>query len=162
MKKKSILLIACVITSFFACKKENNYPVTGTWQETKLRVYTAAPSGAILNDTTYSGSTFTSLDYIQFNNNGTCILSSDHEYSPGGHGLGSVPIYNLSRGMLNYKAIGSNLYILVSSSNLINPGGFSSTDTVSMIDQNNLLSHNVNYSNFPTGSNIIYDSYYVR
>ena len=164
MKPNYIIFIFITLTvAFCACKKTNNNlePVIGTWQQTKLRVYTKNPAGIIVNDTTYSGATFTALDHIQFNYNGTCSISGSHQYAPAGLGNGSIPVYNVSTLAFNYSRSGS-AYILTTPIHLINPGGFNSTDTATLQGPANLLLHNTNYPNIPTGNRTFYDSYYIR
>jgi len=105
-----ILALAIVSVILISCKKENNNPaienntsLIGKWQETKLRIYTTASTGVVLNDTTYSAQTFTNLDYVQFNTAGTCTLSSSHYYLPAGQG---APVATLAVGILNYTGPG--------------------------------------------------------
>ncbi len=88
------LPIAIVVSALalFSCTKDsqetpaktphataNALPITGKWQQTKLVTYLLDTNGARLYDTTYL-QPFTNADYVQFNNNGTCVLSVDHYY----------------------------------------------------------------------------------
>src|SRR6185312_9612459 len=158
----AILLLTCLIFTLNACKKDSGSPILGKWQETKIRIYTKDASGVILNDTTYSGATFTSLDYVQFLSNVTCINSSDYEYYPSGEGFPKTPEHYVSGGTLNYSLIEPRQYLLSAEGNLINPGGFVTTDTARLIDAHNLTIHFTNYGHSTTGQSVIYDSYYTR
>jgi hypothetical protein len=141
VKHKYLLLIITGLTiGLVACKKDNKYPIVGKWQETKLRIYIKSYSGAISGDTTYLNP-FTNLDYVQFNNNGTCVIASDHIYYPGAASLPKIPTVYLSAETLNFTLVGS-AYILTIQNTLSNPGGFTTTDTVS-VSNNTLLIHSV-------------------
>jgi hypothetical protein len=164
---KNYILAAVItlITVFSACKKENNYPVAGKWQETKIRVYMTGPTGAIVSDTTYSGNTFTNQDYIQFNNNGTSVESDDHLYYPAGAIYLKVPPYYLSTVTYDY-APSAAFYILTphekntGSGNGLPGAGQSITATVS--NSNSLVIHMVDSFTVPSTSTIVYDMYYTR
>ena len=157
----TLLFAAGVICTLIACKKESNVSVIAKWQETKLRIYTLNAAGGILNDTTYSGQSFTSLDYAQFNSNGTCVISQSHYYYPADEGYPKDPQVAAYVGTLNYTPVGTS-YILSSASNLVNPGGFVSTDTAKLAGPNNLLIHVSEYGHSLHNPATVYDSYYTR
>jgi len=57
------------------------YSISGSkWQEIKLRSYDQRYWGGIYHDTIYQRSSFDSLDYVQFSNNGTCLIGSGSSY----------------------------------------------------------------------------------
>ena len=148
-----------------ACKKSNKSSIIGKWQETKIRVYMTGPTGAIVSDTTYTGQTFTNLDYTQFNSTGTVVMSTDHIYFPVGPEFLKVPPYYLSAETLNYTSSGSN-YILLpiakGSNNNNELPGASQAITATVSGPNNLLIHMVDYFTIPAVSTMVYDSYYTR
>jgi len=159
----AISIIAVFTISLASCKKgNNNEPITGRWQQTKLRLYEFDNNNVISYDTTYLAP-FTSLDYAQFNSIGTCDLSSDHYYYPNDNeGYPTKPqAIPQSVGTLKYTRAGTK-YVLSSTSNLTNPGGFDIRDTVSLINGNTLL---LRVSNYGHGGGHVYsisDSYYTR
>ncbi len=151
---------------FSACKKESNSVIVGKWQETRLRIYTMNASGTIVDDTTYTGATFTNLDYINFESNGTCTESQDHEYFPAEPYYLKVPPYYLSTETLFYKASGG-VYSLTApvtkvSSNVIGNQSTGQTITATLSGSNNLLIHNVGTFLNPSASTMVYDAYYTR
>jgi hypothetical protein len=156
-----LLIIAALITGLSSCKKGNNESITGKWQQTKLRLYEFDDNNVIAYDTTYLAP-FTNLDYVQFNMNGTCNLSSDHYYYPNDkEGYPTTPqAIPQSVGTLKYTRT-NNKYVLSSASNLINPGGFDIRDTVS-ISGNMLLLRSTNYGHGGGHIYSISDSYYTR
>jgi hypothetical protein len=162
MRHKYLLLIIAGLTfSLVSCKKESNkYPVIGKWQETKLRLYSTDSTGAFLYDTTYL-QPFTSADFIQFNNNGTVVIGTDHYYYPNAPGE-HVPPQKITpiTSAMNYTAVGSK-FVLTSQSTLINPGGFDVRDTIYSINPNTLLFHSIIYSHMP-GVKFISDAYYTK
>ena len=158
----ALFIIAILIIGLASCKKGNNTPITGKWQQSKLRLYEFADNNVISYDTTYLAP-FTNLDYAQFNVNGTCDLSSDHYYYPNDkEGYPTTPqAIPQSIGTWKYTRVGTK-YALSSTSDLINPGGFDIRDTVSLINGNTLL---LRVSNYGHGGGHVYsisDSYYTR
>jgi hypothetical protein len=159
MKRKYLaLLFVILISGIASCKKEKSSPVLGKWQQIKLRTYEDS-SNVILYDTSYLHP-FTNFDYIQFNNNSTCIIGIDHYYYRNSPGLPKVPqlITPVSSSM-NYSAAGYQ-YVLNTQSSLVNFGGFVTADTV-FLDGNTLLLHSVFYLHTP-GLKLITDSYYTK
>jgi hypothetical protein len=156
------MLIAGLVSIQFACKKESGSTIIGKWQEAKIRIYTKDASGVLLNDTTYSGATFTSLDYVQFLSNATCINSETYEYFPAGEGFPKKPEHYVSGGTLNYSTVEPGLYILTAGGTLVNPGGFVTTDTARVIGPNNLLIRFTSYGHSTSTGSTTYDSYYSR
>jgi len=159
MKHKILLLIISgVLLCMIYCRKSNTGntdALTGKWQEVKLRTYTL-DSGKITHDTTYLSS-FTKLDYAQFNGRGTCEISTfGYYYTPQG-----VYVNPQSIDTTHYTAIGNGKFTLNTPSMLITPGGFATTDTVSEINTNNILIHDVFYSHVP-GYESITDAYYQK
>jgi len=159
----TLLIIAAISIGFASCKKGNNSSnIVGKWQETRLTMYEFDDNNKIMYDTTYLAP-FTNLDYAQFNVNGTCNLSSDHYYYPNDEeGYPTTPqAIPQSIGTLKYARAGAK-YVLSSTSNLTNPGGFDIRDTVSLINGNTLL---LRVSNYGHGGGHVYsisDSYYTR
>ena len=164
MKHKILLLITSgVLLCMIYCRKSNTNnsdALIGKWQEVKLRTY-ILDSGKITYDTTYVRP-FTSLDYAQFNIRGTCELSTDHYYyvnAPGDpKNPQSIP---QSIDTTNYNAIGNGKFTLNTQSTLTTPGGFITADTVSWINGNSILIHNVFYSHIPDYESIT-DAYYQK
>lgn len=162
MKYKYLpLIVACIATCLAACKKGNNtYAIVGKWQETKLRLYALDSTGAFLYDTTYL-QPFTSADFIQFNNNRTCVLGSDYYYYPNQQGE-QVPPQKIpaNTSTMNYIPVGAK-FVLTTQSTLVNPGGFDVRDTVTVIDPGTLLLHTILYSHQP-GVKAITDAYFTK
>lgn len=159
--KYKYLIIAVIVISFAACKKNtgNNYPIAGKWQQTKLRILIQSSTGETMADTTYL-QPFTHFDYAEFKNDGTCVIGTDHYYYPNNEGYPATPqAIPPNKAIWNYKADGLN-YVLSPQNNLVNPGGFTSADTVSAINAHTLLLHAVFYSH--SGSVTITDAYYTR
>jgi hypothetical protein len=161
MKNKyALFIVAGLIISLIACKKENNSSIIGKWQQNKVRIYMIGTNGAILNDTTYSGQSFTNMDYAQFNSDGTCVISKSHYYYPADDGFPKAPLVDTSTETAQYKATGS-VYVLTTNT-VVNVGNGVITDTARLIGPNSLIVH-VTYSVFlfnPTPT--VYDSYYTR
>jgi hypothetical protein len=162
MKHKYLLLIITGLTlGFVACKKENDkYPIVGKWQQIKLRLYMLDSNNTILYDTTYL-QPFTSLDYAQFNNNGTAVIGTDHYYYPNDPGEPKTPeLIPAIRANWDYTQLVSK-YLLTPPPAPPNPGGFDVRDTVSIINTNTLMLHSILYSHIP-GIKSITDSYYTK
>jgi hypothetical protein len=164
MKNNYGILFSYLFAVFVSCKKENK-PVNqlsplGTWQQIKLNVFVIVPSGAISDDTTYSAPKFTNMDYVQFNPNNTCIISTDHTNFPIGKGYPNLPATPVTRDTLTFAAIGGSVYVLNIPPSL-NPGGFVTTDTLTLLNSNNLLIHQVSYQGNPDGSSV-FDSFYAK
>jgi hypothetical protein len=148
--------------AFSACKKDDkSVAVIGKWQETKLRIYATDSTGAFLYDTTFL-QPFTSSDYIQLNNNNTCIIGADYYYYPNQPNGQEVPPQKITpvTSVFNYITIGSK-FVLTPHSTLVNPGGFDVRDTVSTINSNTLLYHSVGYPHIPGVKNVV-DAYYSK
>ena len=153
----AVLMISIFIT---ACQKSgNSYPVVGKWQETKLRMYAINGSVYVYDTTFYHP--FTDSDFIAFKDNGTCTICNDYYYYSTKEGY-SIPYQKIPAQFttLNYIQAGSK-YVLTTQGNFINPGGFTTTDTVMTPDAHTLLLHAVSYG--PTGGVAsVYDSYYTK
>lgn len=135
------VLVACVKEHQNTVPKQVLYPIAGKWQETKIVTYLLDTNGAKLYDTTYL-KPFTSFDFAQFNNDGTCILSVDHYYylnEPGMSNPTPVPVITTN---FYYRSAGSK-FILNPKVNATGPNGFTSADTVSTPDPHTLLIHTV-------------------
>ena len=158
------MVLTGLVILLTACKKDNKSSIIGKWQEMKIRVYTTGPTGAVVTDTTYTGQTFTNLDYMQFNSTATVMVSSDHLYYPAGPIYIKVPPYYLSTETLSYASSGSNYILLPMTQGSNNHGlpGASAVITATVSGSNNLLIHMVDYFTIPTVSTIVYDSYYTR
>jgi hypothetical protein len=163
--KYTLLFVTCLIFTLTACKKENNYPVIGKWQETKIRVYVTGPTGTITSDTTYSGQTFTNLDYIQFYSDGTAAESEDHEYFPTGPPYLKIPPDYLSTSSYNYTSSASGYTLTPNYANVemqSGPPGASQTITATVPNSNSLRIHMVDTFIAPTVSTVVYDAYYTK
>jgi len=127
MNGKKILLLTGLVIALAACKKGNDYPIVGKWQQVKLRLYNQSYSGVISNDTTYQRSSFDSSNYAQFNNGGTCIIGLF--YPTGMYYLESFAYIPTQK--YNYARAG-NKYVLTIPTMVTNPGGFGTADTASV------------------------------
>lgn len=163
MKHKfTILITACVAVSLFSCKKEsvrNNYGLNGKWQETKLRLYSTS-NGNIVYDTTYQNP-FTNLDYVQFAGD-SCKISTDHYYYLNSPGEPKTPqLIPQSIVELKFTVIGNGKFVLDTQPEFLNPGGFSSTDTLTEINSSMILIHGTYYS-FTGAALSVSDAYYQK
>jgi hypothetical protein len=162
MKQQYLLLLICagalIITS---CKKSSpGNAISGKWQETKLRIY-GDSLGVITYDTTYT-QPFTAADYIQFNFNGTCTVSSDHYYYPNTLGYPKTPTaVPAIAATFQYSASGPSSYTLVQQNAPANFSGITTTITIKMLSANTLVQQVVTYSRLP-GINQESDSYYQK
>jgi hypothetical protein len=159
MKHKILLLIISgILLCMICCRKgnaNNNFLLTGKWQEVKLRAYDL-DSGKITYDSTYLHS-FTNLDYLKFSGGDICEISTfGYYYTPQG-------VYKNPQSIdtAHYTAIGSGKFTLNIQSMLVTPGGFLTADTIFEINTNNILIHSVFYSHVPEYESIT-DSYYQR
>jgi hypothetical protein len=127
MKAKNIIVVIGLVLGLAACKKGNDYPIVGKWQQVKLRTYNQSYSGVISNDTTFERSRFDSTNYAQFNNGGTAIIGLFYPY----------PLYdlniaaNVATVKFNYIRVGSR-YVMTIPTTTTNPGGFITADTASL------------------------------
>lgn len=161
MKIKHLAFLIIISAGLFACKKESNKPgIVGKWQETKLRLYGTDSTGALLYDTTYL-EPFTALDYIQFNNNDTCVVGSDHYYYPNklGNPYHPQPIAP-STVVFSYTPVGQKFVLLPQNLPYVD-SWFDVRDTVSNINANTLLFRSVIRSIAP-GNKLYQDAYYTR
>jgi len=161
--KYLILILAALAIGFAGCKKLSDsgnprLPVSGKWQETKLRVYWDS-LGTIKDDTTYLASTFSNLDYAQFNGDSTCVISTSHLYYPA-MGLFNKNSEYVTKKTFSVSPAGSEI-ILNIQINVINPGGFTTTDTVTNYTENTMMIHSVFYQSIPANKTIS-DAYYTR
>jgi hypothetical protein len=161
MNAKYLLpLFIVLLFSLTSCKKLISSPITGRWQETKLRIYMVDNTNRILYDTTYLHP-FTSLDYAQFNTNGTCEIGTDHYYYLNSPGSPKTPQQiEPIIATWKYAAVGSK-FVLAPLTTVTNPGGFNVRDTVSVSDSNNLFIHSVFYSNIGNAKSIS-EAYFNR
>lgn len=160
MKSALILIFIILITLSTACKKGNNAPVEGKWQEVKMRYYNQdITTGAISGDTTYQANTFGSFDYLQFNINGTCVLSRT--------GL----INNAQQQQTKIQDIQDCTYAKAGSGFVLTQvpktpapiSGIGTTYTVSSVSANTLILHAVSsYLNPSVPYTSISDSYYTK
>jgi hypothetical protein len=147
-----------------AGKKDSSsskYPMFGKWQQTKLRLYGFDPSGALLYDTTYLHP-FTNSDYLQFNNNDTVMIGTDHYYYPNQAGQPKVPqLIPATAPGLRYTTVDGKLFILNTEFTHLNPGGTSIADTIFTLNSNTLVFRSVACP--PTGEfKLIQDAYYSK
>jgi hypothetical protein len=154
MKAGSIILIIALAVALTSCKKGNDYPIVGKWQQVKLRIYNQSYSGVISNDTTFQRSSFDSSNYAQFNNGGTCVVGL---FYPAGPILYNILTTNIPTQTYNYARARSK-YVLTLPTTLTYPSGFITTDTASL-NGNTVLIHGV-LDNHEFYS--IYDSYYAK
>ncbi|MFI5162981.1 MAG: hypothetical protein ACHQHN_16995 [Sphingobacteriales bacterium] len=159
MKFTPALLFIIVIMAFTACKKSGNGAVEGKWQKVKMRVYNQdINTGAISNDTTYQANTFGSFDYVQFNSNGTCVLSET-----GFIGTESQVIATQDKQNYTYAKSGSGFALTLVQTNPSVISGIGTTFTVSSVSGNTLILHAVNsYLNPSVPYKTISDSYYTK
>jgi len=160
MKSTRILIFAALVTLSTACKKGNNAPVEGKWQEVKMRYYNQdITTGAISADTTYQANTFGGFDYLQFNINVTCVLSETAEV-----GTASGQVTKV-QDIQDYTYAKSGSGFILTRSNVY-PGlisGVGTTLTVSSISGNTLILHAVSsYLNPSVPYKSISDSYYTK
>jgi hypothetical protein len=161
MKMKYLPILFIVLaTAFVSCKKVQEAPLPGKWQQTKL-VIRLNNANVVLWDTTYL-TPFTSFDYMQFNANGTCVSGSDFYLidAPGGVGY-SKTVQEITQSTYNFNyAIEGSVYVLTPNPNPVNFAGITVADTVSIKD-NTLLLHAVDYG--PDHAvNSVFDSYYTK
>ncbi|HEY8784321.1 MAG TPA: hypothetical protein VIM16_22020 [Mucilaginibacter sp.] len=166
MKNKYILLvIASLIFASIACKKENNSTIIGKWQEVKIRIYTTAPDGVIVNDTIYSARTLTDLNYVQFNTNSTCVIATDYIYYPAYVGTVKISAITPTISTYSYRIIKYKSVLIAYS---LFPGSNYTTDTAVFMNAKTLLIHSVYYPYNPFSAiaslpqKTISDSYYSR
>lgn len=152
MKRTTIITIIGLVLALAACKKGNDYPIVGKWQQVKLHMYNQSYSGVISNDTTFQRSSFDSLNYAQFNNGGTAIIGLFYPYP-----LYNLNIANVATEKYNYARVGSK-YVMTIPTTTTNPGGFIMADTAS-VNGNTLLIHSI-FDNHQFYA--ISDSYYTK
>ncbi|MGN6181128.1 MAG: hypothetical protein ACTHNW_18240 [Mucilaginibacter sp.] len=164
MKSKSLLLlISGIVLTFIACHKD--HPVTGLqidgkWQETKLRIY-GDSAGTIKYDTTYT-KPFTTSDYLQFYSNGSCTMSYDHYYYPNIDNYPKTPqLVPVIVSPWKYSLVGGSTYVFFQENVLLNPGGFTTNDTLRVLSTHTLWLHSVFYSHLANDVQIM-DSYYEK
>lgn len=164
MKHKILLLITSgVLLCMIYCRKGNTGntdALTGKWQEVKVRTY-VLDSGKLIYDTTYL-QPFTNLDYVQFNSGGTCEISADHYYDVNTPGNPKTPqLIPQIIDTTHYTTIANGKFTLNTQITPPNPGGFTSADTISEINSNSILIHNVFNVHVP-GYEAITDAYYQK
>ena len=171
MKAKSLLFPAILILSAFAsCKKgdgQNGIQAapSGKWVQTRLETYEDS-AGIKLYDTTYTHP-FTSFDFAQFESGGTFVTGTDHYYYLNvPHQDDATQLITPVMASWNYTAIATpsgTKYVLNDQGSLVNPGGFVTADTVSLLNSTTLLLHTVFYGHGQgTGPMIITESYYNK
>ena len=123
-------------------------------------MYETDSTGVFLYDTTFL-QPFTSSDYLQFNNDGTCVISNDYYYYANQDGK-QIPPQKIpaTSALMNYTVIGSK-FVLTPHTRVFNPGGFDVRDTVSNSNSNVLLLHSILYSHAP-GYRVVSDAYYTK
>jgi hypothetical protein len=156
-----IFLMVDLILTIVACKKAQDPSVIGKWQENKVRIYQVGSTGLILNDTTYSGQTFTNLDYVQFNIDGSCVISSSHDYNPAGQGFLTTPQADQITSTWNFTGTWPK-YIITNAGTVITPGFPAPADTATVSSQNNLLLHKVFAVYIFNATTTVFDAYYTR
>lgn len=156
--KYPLLIITCLALCFTACKKDKNYPIAGKWQETKLRVYTQNSNGAILTDTTYLASTFSNLDYVQFNNNGTGVIGSSGWY----YEMPQNQVLVANTQTFSFAPVGSRFALTLHLQNNSNMSESSVADTLSDYSANTLTIHSVYYFENPSVPKTMSDAYYSK
>jgi hypothetical protein len=160
MKSTSILLFVILIASLAACKKSSNAPVEGKWKETKMHLYNQdIITGAISGDTTYQANTFGNFDYVQFESNGTCILSATGLINNSQQQITKVQdTYDFT-----YTKAGSGFALTPEHTNPSLISGIYTTYTVSGISGNTLILHSVaGYINPSVPYKTMSDAYYTK
>jgi len=154
MKARNIIMIIGLVSGLAACKKGNDYPIVGKWQQVKLRMYNKSYSGVISNDTTYQRSSFNSTNYAQFNNGGTAIIGLFYLPGPVEY---NILVANPATQQYNYMRVGSK-YVMTIPTSTIYPSGFITTDTAS-VNGNTVLIHSTfdNHQFY-----LISDAYYTK
>jgi hypothetical protein len=165
MKTKILLsLLAGLLVMQTSCKKNDKTlptPVQGKWYQVKLDIYEPNGTGGRLYNTVYL-QPFTTLDYVQINDNGTVNSSVDHYYYINKPGQMAAPqAIPAETATWNYTAAGTK-FVLSQPNALMNYAGFSSRDTLSIVHNDTLLWRSVSYGPTSNVPNIIYDSYYVK
>jgi len=155
----SLLLLSGILLGTTSCKKGNkNDRLSGTWQQTQLHI-SAAINGKVYDTTYYHP--FTNLDYMQFKGD-SCFISTDHYYYANTPGYPKTPqLITQAVGKWLCQPIGGKRYVLTYTSNLLNPGGFVSADTLIEISSNKMQLHVVSYGH-GEGVNGITDSYFEK
>ena len=153
MKLQNVALLIALAGALASCKKDK-YPIVGKWQQIKLRTYTQSYAGVISNDTTFQSASFNSSNYVQFNNDGTCIIGIF--YPPGSIDPRSTAAY-ASTAKYDYAPTG-NQYVMTQPTTLIYPSGFITTDTASL-NNNTVLIHQVFNSHI---NYTVSDAYYSK
>jgi len=154
------LLLVVLITGLASCKKGAQAPVLGKWNQTKLRLYELNGNVA-LYDTTYL-QPFTSLDYIQFNDNSTVVTSTDHYYYPNTLGYPKDPQQIPAQSSIfDYTEVGAK-YVLTPQTTVITPGGFITADTIIVTGANTLMLRSVSYGHSIGPIKSVADSYYTK
>jgi hypothetical protein len=154
---KSLVIITLLMAGLSSCKKDanNNNAFTGTWVQTRLHLYN---TGTEKYDTTYQ-QPFGVADNIKITG-AAAIVSVGHYYYPNIENYPKKP-QSLPAQLVtyNYTEIAGKL-VLNPSNKLVNPGGFVTTDTLS-INGNTLLLHTVDYGH-GTSVQSIADAYYTK
>ncbi|MGZ3891692.1 MAG: hypothetical protein ACXVIY_13995 [Mucilaginibacter sp.] len=160
MKFTPILIFIVIISLSTACKKDNNTPVEGKWQEVKMRFYNQdINTGAISGDTTYQADTFGSFDYLQFNSNGICIFSQTELINNSAQQL--TKVQNMHE--YTYAKAGSGFALTPAQTNPSIISGIGTTITVSSVSAKTLILHAVSsYLNPSVPYKSISDSYYTK
>jgi hypothetical protein len=161
MKMKYLPILFFVLaTALVSCKKVQQAPLSGKWQQTKLVIH-LNNANVVLWDTTYL-TPFTSLDYMQFNGNGTCLTGSDFYLIDAPSGVGyskTVQEITPTTDNFNYATDGA-VYVLTPNPNPPNYAGITTADTIS-IHGNTLLLHSVGYG-FDHTVHSVFDGYYTK
>ena len=164
----TLLLPAFLTVAFVSCKKGDSQnaimpPPSGKWQETRLELYEDS-AGVHLYDTIYT-KPFTSYDFAEFETNGTFVTGADHYYYLNiPHQDDSTQLITPVTGSRSFIAISSpsgTKYVINDIPLLLNPGGFVTTDTASLLNSNTLLLHSVFYGH-GSGPITISNSYYSK
>ncbi len=140
MKKSYLPVLLIILTGgMVSCKKQQEGAgknVSSKWQQVKLRVY-EVHNDTVKYDTTYYHP-FSAADFIQFNSNGTCLVGTDHYYYDTAPGWPKIPqAIPPQSSTFDYSYNGS-IYILSQTPGLSNPGGFVTTDTAYLRQQDTL------------------------
>jgi len=85
MKKSKTLSVSLLlfVAALTACKKQYQQPkvVISTWQQVSQRLYQTDTNALLRYDTIFHVS-FSSNNYIQLYDDGTCLVSSDYQFFP--------------------------------------------------------------------------------
>jgi hypothetical protein len=159
MKKHYLNLITCLLMALTACKKDIGTlqidAITGKWQQTKLNLH-QTDAQAVVHDTTYTATDFTSQDFYQFNRDKTVVISKSGNFSFGGKSIAILAIY-ISDWVTHYtysiadSTLTFNNTDGITNAQIVVP--FIKSKTVVELDSRHLVLRTV-YDYYPTTANV--------